>query len=313
LNSVYIGIDLAWGEKNLSGFCTFEIKSNQLNIIELKLLKSIDNIVQEILKYKDTKIFVGIDAPIVIPNEANNRNIEKEFNKDFSIYKLSMLPVNRNILTKYSSNIRGEELYKKLSFLGFKKDYKADKVIFEVYPHSTIAMCFNNHNILQYKRKKGRDISFIREQLMIYQNYLKKEFISHDIFKENILKFKGQSLKDLEDKLDAITCAYSIWYCRFNEVKFYQIDGINTFVTPISKWKLYILKCNDNTLYTGITTNLERRLKEHNHLKSGAKYTHNRRPVKLIYYENCNDRIDASRREYEIKKLSRKDKLQLID
>ena len=70
-----------------------------------------------------------------------------------------------------------------------------------------------------------------------------------------------------------------------------------------------MLKCSDDTIYTGITTDLQRRLKEHNSLKSGAKYTRNRRPVELIYFEDANDRISASKREYEIKKLSRKEKI----
>ena len=77
-------------------------------------------------------------------------------------------------------------------------------------------------------------------------------------------------------------------------------------------WKVYMLKCSDNTIYTGITTDLTRRLKEHNFLKSGAKYTRSRRPVELVFYENYNDRIGASKREYEIKNLSRIEKLKLV-
>ena len=75
---------------------------------------------------------------------------------------------------------------------------------------------------------------------------------------------------------------------------------------------VYILECNDNTLYTGITTNLEKRLQEHNTSQKGAKYTKIRRPVKLVYSENTNDRSSASKREYEIKKLTRIKKLELI-
>jgi putative endonuclease len=77
-------------------------------------------------------------------------------------------------------------------------------------------------------------------------------------------------------------------------------------------WKVYILKCSDDTLYTGITTDIKRRLYEHNHSKLGAKYTKTRRPVKLVYIEDYEDRVTASKREYEIKKLPRKEKLKLI-
>ena len=73
----------------------------------------------------------------------------------------------------------------------------------------------------------------------------------------------------------------------------------------------YILKCSDGTLYTGWTNHLEKRLKDHNAGK-GAKYTKSRLPVELIYYETFASKEEAMRREYFIKKLSRKEKLNLI-
>tara|TARA_B110000971_G_scaffold15343_1_gene14187 strand:- start:265 stop:522 length:258 start_codon:yes stop_codon:yes gene_type:complete len=77
-------------------------------------------------------------------------------------------------------------------------------------------------------------------------------------------------------------------------------------------WWVYVIKCADETLYTGITTNLERRIFEHNESKKGAKYTRNKRPVNLKYSERHPDRSTASKREYYIKKLSRLEKLKLI-
>lgn len=73
-----------------------------------------------------------------------------------------------------------------------------------------------------------------------------------------------------------------------------------------------MLKCSDDTLYTGITTDLDRRLDEHNSSPKGAKYTRIRRPVELIYSEKTEDKSSASKREYEIKKLSRIQKLELM-
>ncbi len=78
-------------------------------------------------------------------------------------------------------------------------------------------------------------------------------------------------------------------------------------------YKIYILKCSDNTLYTWITTDLEKRLKQHNwEILGWAKYTLARKPVKLLYSENSENRSDASKREYKIKKLTRIKKLELI-
>ena len=74
----------------------------------------------------------------------------------------------------------------------------------------------------------------------------------------------------------------------------------------------YILKCIDGTLYTGITTDLERRVLEHNTSKLGAKYTQVRRPVELIYHEEFENRSESCKREVEIKKMTRQNKLNLI-
>ena len=73
----------------------------------------------------------------------------------------------------------------------------------------------------------------------------------------------------------------------------------------------YILRCSDGTLYTGWTNDLKARLNAHN-TGHGAKYTKCRRPVELVYYETLETKQDALRREYAIKQLSRKQKLELI-
>lgn len=74
---------------------------------------------------------------------------------------------------------------------------------------------------------------------------------------------------------------------------------------------VYILKCSDNTLYTGWTNNLDKRIKAHNK-GQGAKYTKYRRPVTLVYYECFDSKQEALKREYEIKHLTKQKKLDLI-
>ncbi|MCX6792809.1 MAG: GIY-YIG nuclease family protein [Candidatus Falkowbacteria bacterium] len=80
----------------------------------------------------------------------------------------------------------------------------------------------------------------------------------------------------------------------------------------MTKYYLYIVKCFDDTLYTGITTDLERRVKEHNSSKLGASYTRARRPVSLVFSKRFNNRSTVSKEEARIKKLSRLEKLKLI-
>lgn len=79
----------------------------------------------------------------------------------------------------------------------------------------------------------------------------------------------------------------------------------------MSSWKLYILRCGDGSLYTGITTDVQKRLEAHQSGK-GAKYTRGRGPLKLVYREECADHSAALRREWEIKQLPREEKEKLI-
>ena len=76
---------------------------------------------------------------------------------------------------------------------------------------------------------------------------------------------------------------------------------------------VYIVRCNDNSLYTGITTDINRRIREHNETKKGAKYTKSRRPVSLVYSALIGDRSSAQKEEYRIKKLSKIKKQKLVD
>ncbi len=76
-------------------------------------------------------------------------------------------------------------------------------------------------------------------------------------------------------------------------------------------WYVYILRCRDDSLYTGMTNDLQHRLAAHNAGK-GAKYTRGRRPVEMVYHEQFASESEARRREYRIKQLNRKEKLCLI-
>ena len=81
----------------------------------------------------------------------------------------------------------------------------------------------------------------------------------------------------------------------------------------MSDWKVYVLRCSDNSLYTGITCDLERRIDEHNNNnRLASAYARSRRPVSLAYQETCTDRSTASKREAAIKKMTKAEKETLI-
>jgi len=77
-------------------------------------------------------------------------------------------------------------------------------------------------------------------------------------------------------------------------------------------WYMYVVTCSDGTLYAGVTTDIERRIREHNTSKRGAKYTRSRRPVELICSIECDNRSSAQKEEYAFKKLSRAEKLRVL-
>lgn len=80
-----------------------------------------------------------------------------------------------------------------------------------------------------------------------------------------------------------------------------------------TQWYVYIIQASDESLYTGVTTDVERRFNEHGSPLKGARFFRGRRPVEVVYIEKHPDRSSAQRRESDIKKLSRKLKLELIE
>ena len=95
----------------------------------------------------------------------------------------------------------------------------------------------------------------------------------------------------------------------------YNVSGLITLAelskSKESTWCVYILKCSDNTYYTGITNNIKRRIQQHETNK-GAKYTKGRGPFLLVYQDKCNNRGEASQKEFSIKKLTLSEKINLI-
>ena len=83
-------------------------------------------------------------------------------------------------------------------------------------------------------------------------------------------------------------------------------------VKNTTTWYVYIVECSDGTFYTGITTDINRRIKEHNKLLQGAKYTRGKRPVKLVHSFKVKNKSQALKEECRIKKLPKKEKMNII-
>lgn len=135
-----------------------------------------------------------------------------------------MLPVNKKIMSKYSTVPRGEHLRESLPLVS----------MFEVYPHSTIAVLFNNYMILPYKQKSGRSKENIIKALEKYQNFLKSVLVKDDFLETKLDGLTFKKLKVHEDVLDAIISAYTLLYCQNNREKCKEYrDKEALFITPV--------------------------------------------------------------------------------
>ncbi len=243
---LFVGIDLAWSEKNGSGISILKEENNKAVIISSEILYSDKEIIAYIKnKIKNQNAIISIDAPLIVPNEEGRRECEKIVGSLFRKYDAGAHPSNRKRLGSWSNGkIRGEEITKLLEKEGYKHDYTIEKneqtrKFFEVYPHPSMVVLFNLTRILRYKAKPKRDYNFRWTEFIKYQNLLEnlkpKMGIPKKFLTKDIKKLKGQNLKDYEDRLDSIFCAYIAYYCWCNPEKCLALGNMEKgyILTPV--------------------------------------------------------------------------------
>ncbi len=125
--------------------------------------------------------------------------------------------------------------------------------------------------------------------------------MSYSVMIEKVYGYFNQSAYHLSLHLAMIRLRFPYYY--LNQLpRMVNTPQVNK--QDSKAWYVYIVRCRDNSCYTGITTDIQRRLIEHNSRGNGAKYTRARQPVTLIYHEQASSRSAAAKREYHIKKMS---------
>lgn len=213
----YMGIDLAWKCNNhgchKTGIAIVEAVDGSLPRIITTLLATDNNDI--IAKWDEHKPkFISIDAPLIVINETGRRQCESQLNSHFQQKHAGAYPSNTTFLKKTYYGIRGEEIVKLFRERGFVHypDRASDNTvqwIAEVYPHSASVVLFELPIIIKYKKGKVADR---RIGLSTYRNLILTLFsqneLHNQIATQNIHDLKGLQLKNMEDKLDAILCAY---------------------------------------------------------------------------------------------------------
>lgn len=228
----FVGIDLAWSTKNGSGISILEGDEKKAELVSAEVLHSDDELVDFIRsKVKDAEAFVAIDAPLIVPNDKGRRKAEEIVGKFFRKYDAGAHPSNRKRLSSWTGTIRGEEITNILKKEGFLHDpyinqFEKSRKLFEVYPHPSMVVLFNLDKILKYKSKPNRDHDFLCRAFNLYQSHMKELEkarpslkIPKKILNMDVKKLKGKKLKNYEDLLDSIFCAYIAYYYWANPKK----------------------------------------------------------------------------------------------
>ena len=240
-----VGIDLAWSAKNRSGMSILELDSAKktLDLLCTLWLESDDEILKVIKKTGDRPTIVGIDAPIIAPNDpGTGRPCDREISRAFGVYEAGAYPANKE---KCKRPITLSLRLKKRGFLSDPRlDIQKPKLWqIEVYPHPAQVVLFRLKKTLKYKKgkmdKKRRELrklaKLISTELPKNTPKLRRTNILREICDFDGKVLRGRCYKEREDKLDSIICGYMAayyWLWREERCKVFGDVRNGYIVTP---------------------------------------------------------------------------------
>ncbi len=226
----FVGLDLAWATRNNTAAAVIEYQpGNEAGIITNWQAQLGSN--AEILDFISpippaSSLLIAIDAPLVVPNMSGARECDLELSKIFRRYEAGTHPANRTNLGHYGNppgDIRGETLARLLTERfglnqnPYLKSQQPVHQFFECYPHPAMVVLFGLNKTLKYKRKlRGRDndrhAAYAEYQSYLAQLTQPRLIIPAEILSKDTRLLRGKALKQYEDLLDAVMCAYIAFY-----------------------------------------------------------------------------------------------------
>ena len=221
--TVFAGIDLAWTPHRESGICVLEGDADRLSLLALEArVVTVDGLGTDLASHAD--IVAAIDAPLII---GPDRTAEREVGRLFGKYKASVHAANEALFVA-TGRMAGPNLGRALGALRFDLDPRSitpkarGRFAFECYPHAQHVVLFGLAERIPYKRKKGRNVAFVREQFVVLQKHLTEalkknaDSLLADVSLRTLLALeaveaRGTALKAVEDQLDALTCALAAY------------------------------------------------------------------------------------------------------
>lgn len=245
--ATFVGLDLAWGERNPSGGAVLDNGRLVRWRSDLGSLEEIVSFIEPHLHRKEGTI-VAVDAPLRVPNVGGTRPCDRDLSAEWRRFEAGAHPANRRLLAR-DGEVRGESLVRLLverhrftEATAIPKRSKA-RLICEVYPHPAHISFFGLAKSLKYKR--GR-VEERRRELARYQALLRSLRRAEPPLKKSkklltrvdVSQLRGRALKAYEDALDALSCAYIAWYLWWHgprRARSYGTLADGSIVVPVTK------------------------------------------------------------------------------
>jgi predicted RNase H-like nuclease len=230
-----IGIDLAWSPRNTSGGFALDASDGTARQIAWRAgLHSDGEIIAFIAQASGSgPALVAIDAPIAVPNENGARPCDREVTRVFGRFQAGAHPANRRILRRYGGP-RAERLAGRIAAeLGFAHDpyiarHTTRRQLIEVYPHPGMVTLFGLERTLKYKRgpvsQRRIELERLQSHILALDSAIPKLQLEQ-AWRREIMTLRGHQLKQYEDLLDSLFCAYTMAYCWHHGPEHYQVFG----------------------------------------------------------------------------------------
>ena len=203
----YVGIDLAWGEKQRTGLAVLDADGN---LVHVSSVHTDEEIRTELAAYVEGPCLVGVDAPLVVTNPTGSRVAEQLLNRDFRRFEAGAHPSNTG-KPEFAHGTRGARVCK---LLGLDMDPRSGRPrrALEVYPHPATVVLFGLSKTLKYKDKRGRTLDTLRAELLALMGHVERLVRTDRTWRTLRTAVETATRKSelglVEDQVDAVVCAY---------------------------------------------------------------------------------------------------------
>ncbi len=203
--TTYLGIDLAWGEKNPTGLAVLD---EDARLLHVSAARTDEEIEAALAPYAEGRLVAGIDAPLVVTNATGSRPAEQQLSADFRKFHAGTHPSNTG-KPEFANGPRGARVAERLGL-------SIHETALEVYPHAALVALFDLDRVLTYKDKRGRDLEHLRSELLRLLELVESIVVTDDWWADLVAVVESATRKSqlrvVEDQVDAVVCAYVAWY-----------------------------------------------------------------------------------------------------